>query len=118
MESKVEMSSVFLYLENLFVLYVEDMVNIYAMRQMMMSVAWSAKMNFWKFLNSMREPPITKLKISPMTKLKISPHLKLEMPYQLLSLAMIPGIIIGTAGQKRDLVFLLMNVGNVKDLGT
>lgn len=44
-----------------------------------------------------------------MTKLKISPHLELEMPYQLLSLAMIPGIIIGTAGQKRDLVFLLMN---------
>lgn len=32
MESKAEMSSVFLYLVNLFVLYVEDMVNIYAMR--------------------------------------------------------------------------------------
>lgn len=32
MESKAEMNSVFLYLENLFVLYVEDMVNIYAMR--------------------------------------------------------------------------------------
>jgi hypothetical protein len=45
----------------------------------------------------------------PMTKLKISPQLELVMPYRLLSLVMIPGIIIGIAGQKRDLASLLMN---------
>jgi hypothetical protein len=44
-----------------------------------------------------------------MTKLKISPQLELVMPYRLLPLVMIPGIIIGIAGQKRDLASLLMN---------